>query len=77
MKRIADRRAGRMINDYLFVKKLSMMNFAKKLEISPGYLYNICSGKFPLSLSVASKIESASDGYLKAKDLLFPLTEKI
>lgn len=77
MRKKGDRRVGRMINDYLFVKRTSMTDFSKRMNISAGYLYNICSGKFPLSLTVANAIEKASDGYLKAKDLLFPETEKI
>lgn len=56
--------------DYLWENRLHQKDFCKIINISPQYLSLICSYKKVPGFKVAFKIEDATNGKVKAKEIL-------
>lgn len=60
------------LREYLFKKRITQVDFAKKLEISRGHLSQILYGAKHPSRKLAKKIEEETEGKVTAIELLFP-----
>lgn len=60
------------IRDYLFKKRITQVDFAKRLGISRGHLGQILHGTKHPSRKLAKKIEAETEGKVTAVELLFP-----
>ena len=58
--------------EYLFKKRITQVEFAKKLGISRGHLGQILHGAKHPSRNLAKKIEEETEGKVTAIELLFP-----
>lgn len=56
----------------MFDNKDTIKNFAEKLNISRGTLYNIITNQQEVSVDLAKKIEEITAGEIQAEWLLFP-----
>ena len=63
--------------EYLFKKRITQVDFAKKLGISRGHLNQILHGIKHPSRKLANKIEEESEGKVTAVELLFPEKQKL
>jgi transcriptional regulator with XRE-family HTH domain len=63
--------------EYLFKKRITQVDFAKKLEISRGHLSQILYGTKHPSRKLAKKIEEETEGKVTAIELLFPENQKL
>ena len=55
---------------YLFYKNMSITAFAKLIGVSRNYIGQICLGKMTPAKFLAKEIERATNGEVKAEDLL-------
>jgi hypothetical protein len=55
---------------YLFEKKISIVDFSKTIECDRAYLSKIVNGKLKPSKRLAKDIEKATNGDVKAEELL-------
>lgn len=60
------------LREYLFRKRLTQVDFAKKLEISRGHLSQIMKQTKHPSRKLAKAIEDLTEGKVTAIELLFP-----
>jgi len=58
------------LTDYLYWNKLSITDFSKKVDCTRTYLSSIINGRQVPSRRMARDIERATDGAIKAEDLL-------
>jgi len=58
--------------EYLFKKRITQIDFAKRLGISRGHLGQILHGAKHPSRKLAKKIEEETEGKVTAVELLFP-----
>lgn len=58
--------------EYLFKKRITQVDFAKRLGISRGHLGQILYGTKHPSRKLAKKIEEETEGKVTAVELLFP-----
>lgn len=58
------------LREYLFRKKIHVSDFAKVVNYSRQHLYGVISGKLRAGKKLADAIEKATEGAVKAKDLL-------
>lgn len=63
--------------EYLFKKRITQVEFAKKLEVSRGHLSQILNGTKHPSRKLAKKIEEHTEGKVTAVELLFPENYKL
>ena len=63
--------------EYLFNKRITQIEFAKKLEISRGHLSQILHGTKHPSRKLAKKIEDETEGKVTAIELLFSENHKL
>ena len=62
----------KILNTYLTKEKIKKVQFAKTIGISREYLHSILNGKKNISPKLASAIEKATNGEIKAEWLIFP-----
>jgi transcriptional regulator with XRE-family HTH domain len=65
-------RATVNFREYLFKKRITQIEFAKRLGISRGHLGQILHGTKHPSRKLAKKIEEETEGKVTAVELLFP-----
>lgn len=58
------------LKEYLFYQQKSVTDFAKELMVSRSYMNKIVLGKASPSRLLAKEIERATNGEVKAEDLL-------
>ena len=58
--------------EYLFKKRITQVDFAKRLGISRGHLSQILHGSKHPSRKLAKKIEEETEGKVTAVELLLP-----
>lgn len=63
--------------EYLFKKRISQVEFAKKLGVSRGHLNQILHGNKHPSRKLAKKIEEETEGKVTAIELLFSENYKL
>jgi len=64
------------LREFLFYQEKSITEFAKELEVSRNYLSQIALGHLKPSKRLARDIEQATDGKVKAEELLKGNEEK-
>ena len=64
--------AGENMNlrEYLFLKRMSVTEFSKMVDHSRNYISQIINGKHVPSKKLARAIERATDGEVKADELM-------
>ena len=60
------------LREYLFKKRITQVDFAKRLGISRGHLGQILHGTKHPSRKLAKKIEEETEGKVTAVELLLP-----
>lgn len=60
------------LREYLFKKRITQVEFSKRLEVSRGHLNQILLGPKHPSRKLAKKIEELTEGKVSAIELLFP-----
>jgi plasmid maintenance system antidote protein VapI len=58
------------LRDYLYHNRISVTEFAKNIDYSRGHLTSIINGKLRPSKKLARQIEKATNGEVKAEELL-------
>jgi len=65
------------LREYLFRKRITQIDFARRLGISRGHLGQILHGSKHPSRKLAKKIEEETEGKVTAIELIFPETNKL
>lgn len=60
------------LREYLFRKRITQVDFAKKLGVSRSHLSQIIAGTKHPSRKLAKKIEEETNGHVTALEMLFP-----
>lgn len=58
------------LREYLFVKRMTIQEFSENVEYSRVHISSIVNGKLKPSRKLARQIERATNGEVKAEDLL-------
>ncbi len=58
------------LREYLFRKRMSVSDFAKKINYSRQHVSSVMHGNYQAGEKLAEAIETATDGEVKAKDIL-------
>ncbi len=64
------KKGGYMLLDDFVGKRINMTKFSESIGYTRSYITNVMSGRFKMTEKLAKALEEASDGKLKAKQLI-------
>lgn len=65
------------LRDYLFLKRITIKEFAQIMDYSRTHMTAIANGKTNASMKLAKRIEKFTDGVIKAEDLTTQVKDRV